>query len=210
MRRTRHRRLDKCKKTRIAGGGQAFKSPRDLEKSGRADPGVHGGTMSYRNKTYVIFDGDKDMWAYGRMKGWKVNDRVDFDFHDAHELMTLTDRASEPRVKQVLKQRLANTRQAIVLIGESTRHLYRYVRWELEACQEMQIPMVIVNLNGRRDMDADRCPPIIRDDYAVHVSFNMRIIRFALDHFPDEYRKRPMGASGYRVYSPKIYSDLEL
>jgi len=29
--------------------------------------------MSYRNKTYVIFDGDNDMWAYSYMKGWKAN-----------------------------------------------------------------------------------------------------------------------------------------
>ena len=27
--------------------------------------------MSYRNKTYVIFDGDKDLWAYAYMLGWK-------------------------------------------------------------------------------------------------------------------------------------------
>ena len=36
--------------------------------------------MSYRNKTYVIFDGDKDIWAYGRMKGWKALPTVDFNF----------------------------------------------------------------------------------------------------------------------------------
>ncbi len=27
--------------------------------------------MSYKHTTYVIFDGDKDYWAYARMKGWK-------------------------------------------------------------------------------------------------------------------------------------------
>ena len=30
--------------------------------------------MAYRNKTYVAFDGDNDMWAYAYMKGWKQND----------------------------------------------------------------------------------------------------------------------------------------
>ena len=28
---------------------------------------------------YVAFDGDKDKWAYAFMKGWKTNERVDFD-----------------------------------------------------------------------------------------------------------------------------------
>jgi hypothetical protein len=42
--------------------------------------------MAYRNKTYVIFDADNDMWAYGYMKGWKSNENLDFNFHDAHDL----------------------------------------------------------------------------------------------------------------------------
>ena len=56
--------------------------------------------MSYRNKTYVVFDGDEDMWAYAFMKGWKTNDNIDFSFHDAHDLRPLTGRASEATVKE--------------------------------------------------------------------------------------------------------------
>ena len=44
--------------------------------------------MSYRDKTYVIFDGDNDIWAYGFMKGWKKNEHIDFDFDDAHVACT--------------------------------------------------------------------------------------------------------------------------
>ncbi|MFZ1895266.1 MAG: hypothetical protein WAU59_14485 [Rhodoplanes sp.] len=43
--------------------------------------------MSYKDPSYVIFDGDNDKWAYGYMKGLKQNDRVDFDFRDAHDLL---------------------------------------------------------------------------------------------------------------------------
>ena len=60
--------------------------------------------MSYKNKTYVVFDGDEDQWAYRFMRGWKANDRIDFDFNDAHDLGSeLTERASE----QTIKRRLA-------------------------------------------------------------------------------------------------------
>ena len=38
--------------------------------------------MPYRNKTYIAFDGDNDMWAYSYMKGWKQNDNIDFNFYD--------------------------------------------------------------------------------------------------------------------------------
>ena len=49
--------------------------------------------MSYRDPTYVIFDGDKDQWAYQYMRGWQLNDRIDFDFRDAHDLDNMTSRA---------------------------------------------------------------------------------------------------------------------
>ena len=85
--------------------------------------------MSYRNKTYVIFDGDNDMWAYAYMKGWKKNQNVDFNFQDAHDLNTITNLSSEENTKRKLRERLVNTKQAIVLIGDSTKDLYRFVRW---------------------------------------------------------------------------------
>ena len=42
--------------------------------------------MAYRNKTYVAFDGDRDIRYYHLMKAWKTNDNIDFDFHDVHDL----------------------------------------------------------------------------------------------------------------------------
>jgi hypothetical protein len=47
--------------------------------------------MSYRDTTYIIFDGDKDYWAYARMKGWKALENIDFDFRDAHDLKQIRD-----------------------------------------------------------------------------------------------------------------------
>ena len=81
--------------------------------------------MGYRNKTYIVFDGDNDMWAYGYMTGWKVSKHIDFDFHDAHDLKPLTDRASEGTVRQRLRERFLTAKHVIVLVGEQTRRLYR-------------------------------------------------------------------------------------
>jgi len=47
--------------------------------------------MSYQDTTYIIFDGDKDCWAYARMKGWKALENIDFDFQDAHDLRNIRD-----------------------------------------------------------------------------------------------------------------------
>jgi hypothetical protein len=57
--------------------------------------------------TYVIFDGDKDRYAHAFMRGWKVNDRVEFDFRDAHDIGTMTSRAQdEAYVKSELRKRM--------------------------------------------------------------------------------------------------------
>lgn len=166
--------------------------------------------MSYRNKTYVIFDGDEDMWAYAYMLGWKKNDNIDFNFFDAHDLKPLTQSASEETIKRRLRERLSNTKQAIVIIGPNTKNLYRFVRWEMEVCKKLDIPIIAVNLNGKRGQDADRCPAIIRDEYVVHVSFKMKIIQYALDNFPDEYRRRGPNDKGPRNYPDSVYQKLGL
>ena len=164
--------------------------------------------MAYRNKTYIIFDGDEDMWAYAYMLGWISKDHIAFDFHNAHDLAPLSATAGEETVKRRLRERLSNTKQAIVLIGEKTKNLYRFVRWELEMCQAMNIPIVAVNLNGSRSQD-DRCPPIIRDKYVVHVPFKAKIIQYALDNFPEEFSKRT-NDSGPRIYESSVYDKLGL
>lgn len=166
--------------------------------------------MSYRNKTYVIFDGDNDMWAYAYMKGWKESEHIEFDFYDAHDLRPLTDRASEETVRARLRQRLSNSRQAIVLIGESTRHMFKFVRWEIETALDLDFPIIGVNLNGSRAYDANLCPPILRDPYVVHVPFKAKIIQYALDNFPAEYAKRESAAVGSRHYPDAVYARLGL
>ena len=166
--------------------------------------------MSYRNKTYVIFDGDNDIWAYRFMKGWKANDKINFDFHDAHDLKPLTDQAGEVTVKRRLRERFSNAKQVIFLMGDSTKNLYRFVRWELQVTLGLDIPIIAVNLNGQRSCDIELCPAIIRDEYVVHVSFKMAIIKYALDNFPPFYHKRDVDAKGPLHYKGEVYKDLGL
>lgn len=167
--------------------------------------------MSYRNKTYIIFDGDKDQWAYRYMRGWKSLNHIDFDFDDAHDLLPLTYRAEDENyIKGKLKERFKNASQVIVLIGESTKYLYKYVRWELQAALELDIPIIAVNLDDRRSLNSDLCPALIRDKYVIHIPYKMDIIRYALDDFPSEYRNRDKALTGPRYYPTKIYEQLGL
>lgn len=168
--------------------------------------------VSHLDPAYVIFDGDEDGWAYRFMKGWKANERVDFDFRDAHDLDNMTSRAqSEEYVKRNLAARMKQSNAAIVLIGQKTKNLYRFVRWELELAMELDLPIIAANLNESRAQD-DRCPPIIRDQCVVHVPFKMKAIKHALDHWPDEYRNMPLAerGRGWRSYSTQQYQTMGL
>jgi hypothetical protein len=76
--------------------------------------------MAYRNKTYICFDGDTDMHWYRLMQAWKDNDDIDFNFHNAHDLNTARDSSQEESIKKQLRERFANSKLLIVLIGEKT------------------------------------------------------------------------------------------
>lgn len=166
--------------------------------------------MGYRNKTYVIFDGDKDMWAYGFMLGWNKHEHMEFNFYNAHDLLPMEGTASEAYVKSVLKQRLQNTKQAIVVVGDSTRYLYRFVRWEIETCIDMGIPIMVVNLNGLNEMDTDLCPPILRGTCTIHVPFKAKAIQYALDDFCDGFADYKMQGLTDLYLKPYVYTSLGL
>lgn len=77
--------------------------------------------MSYRNKTYVSFDGDTDMHYYRLMQAWTQNDYMNFDFYNAHDLNRARDTSTEESIKTQLSERLRNTKVFIILVGENTR-----------------------------------------------------------------------------------------
>ena len=70
-----------------------------------------------------------------------------------------------------------------MLIGEDTRYKYKYVRWEVEVALEKGCTIIGVNLNGSKQLDENRCPPIIRDVGAIFVPFSPRIIAYALQNW---------------------------
>jgi len=167
--------------------------------------------MAYRNKTYVSFDADNDIHYYRLMQAWKQSDNTNFNFYDAHELNRLLPTSSEETMKRKLRERLLNSKTFIVLVGKQTRYLFKFVRWEMEQALKLDIPIIAVNLNGKRKMDSDRCPPIIRDELAIHISFNARIVQHALEHWENRhFELKRKGESGPYYYKQNVYERLGL
>src|SRR5262245_40237236 len=109
--------------------------------------------MSYRNKTFVSFDGDSDMRYYRLMTAWKQNDGMEFNFFNAHDINTARDSSSEQSIKAQLSERLRNSKIFVLLIGERTRYLQKFVKWEIEQAISRKMPIIVVNLNGNRSKD---------------------------------------------------------
>ncbi len=166
--------------------------------------------MAYRNKVYVSMDADNDIHYYRLMQAWKQSNRTTFNFYDAHDLNTIRD-ASEASIKAGLQVRFRNTSVFVILIGDHTRYLHKFVRWEIEQALKRDLPIIAVNLSGHRAQDSDRCPPILRDELAIHISFNAKIMEYALDHWPNLHvTKKREGATGPFHYKASVYQELSL
>lgn len=154
---------------------------------------------------YVVFDGDNDKWAYAYMNGWKKNKNIDFTYENAHDLDTMTGWAQDEQyVKSKLRERMSKSTAVVVLVGEKTKNLYKYVRWELELALELGLPIIAANLNDKNRQDGDRCPAIIRDKgCVVHIPYKLAALKHAMTNWPIEFgRQSPADrAGGARYYS---------
>ena len=165
--------------------------------------------MAYRNKTFVSFDGDNDIHYYRLMTAWKANNRFEFNFYDAHDLNIARDTSQEKTIKRRLRERLDNAKVVISLIGDRTRYLYKFVRWELEQAVALGIPIMGVNINGRRSQDNNLCPPVIRDKLVIYVSFKPGIIQHAIENWPNQFDQlHKEGKNGAYFYADKVYRQL--
>jgi hypothetical protein len=163
--------------------------------------------MSYRDKTYVIFDAECDRWARARMMAWKSCAGDRFNLFQAHDLLPIADRLTPDALKLRIWQRLVEAQQVIVLVGENTRHC-RFALCEIDLAQTLRLPIVVVNLNGFREMDPLRCPEILREWPALHVEFKPKVVEAALEHFPAEYARLEASAFGARSYASEVYGKL--
>jgi len=167
--------------------------------------------MSYTNKTYVAFDADNDIHYYRLMQAWKKNDNTSFNFYDAHDLNNLMSYSTEETIKSKLRERLSNTKVFIILIGSNTKFLYKFVRWEIEQAIKRDLPIIAVNINGKRSKDSSLCPSILDDELAVFVSFNQKIIEHAINNWQYGHSgNRNKNKSGAYYYNDSVYKDLGL
>lgn len=165
--------------------------------------------MAYRNKVYIAFDGDNDIDYYWLMKAWKNNENIDFDFFDAHDLTQSYDSSTTESIKASLRTRLNNSKLFILLIGEHTRRLTKFVQFEVEGAMRRNLPIICVNLNKSRYED-DLSPSWFGDYLRIYVPYGEKIIKYAMEHWPDSFKNhQEKGDVGSYYYKDSVYDSLE-
>lgn len=171
--------------------------------------------MSYRNKTYVAF-ASEDITQYRLMTAWKANEHIDFDFFDAHDLYVSRDTSKPETIKANLRERMKNAKQ-IVLLGSA--HAKRkggdgvsFLAHEIAVLMEFKLPVVIANLDGNRNIDKAFIPrPLLDADYyTVSVSFQPKIIQYALDGYAANFSVNRATKTGPHYYEASHYTKLGL
>lgn len=168
--------------------------------------------MAYRNKTFVSFASEHISY-YRMMTAWRSNKHIDFNFHDAHDLNTALDTSQPDTIRRRLRERLANTKQVVLLVGDETRGVAarssRFLYYEVDVINRLGLPVVFANLNRSRVLEASRLPQKLAADYTMSVSFQPAIIKYALDNFPEAYSRNSTKV-GPHHYKPQVYERLGL
>ncbi|WP_024717929.1 TIR domain-containing protein [Pseudomonas putida] len=167
--------------------------------------------MAYRNKTYVAF-ASEDINLYRLMEAWCENDKIDFDFFDAHDLFISRDTSQRETIKRNLRQRMKNAKQ-VVLIGSPDAKKkggdgYSFLAHELELIVEFDLPVVVANKGGSREIQRALIPtPLLNADYyTMSVSLQPAIIKFALDEYVPAFAQKVR--KGPHYYPADIYKRL--
>lgn len=167
--------------------------------------------MSYRNKTYVAF-ASEDIGSYRLMEAWRENQHIEFDFYDAHDLYISRDTSKPETIKNNLRQRLKNAKQVVLLGSKDGKRKggdgESFLAHEIEVILEFKLPVVVANLDGDRTVDMGFIPTPMADYYSMSVSFQPKIIMYALDDYASGFS--PSKANGPRYYLPSVYTNLDI
>jgi hypothetical protein len=169
--------------------------------------------VSYRNKTYVAF-ASEDIHCYRLMEAWRDNDKIEFEFFDAHDLYISRDTSKSETIKRNLSERMKNAKQFILLGSADAKRKggdgRSFLAHEVSTMISLNLPIVIANLDGKRTVDQTVIPKPLLDAsyYTVSVSFQPKVIMHALDHYAAEFASSTK--KGPHQYGADTYKSLGL
>jgi hypothetical protein len=179
--------------------------------------------MAYRNGTYIAFHADgnnipggkSDIDYYNMLCAWDANKNHDFKLVNSHEkTSSVRDNSKKETLRKSLLERLRNSKNMVLIIGETTRLDSDWVPFEIEkAIDEYGLPIIVAytTYSGairKPDAFSELWPSALKKRIqngsasAIHIPFKQAPLFDAIDQFSHD--KLPIGG-GMGIYSNEAY-----
>lgn len=158
--------------------------------------------MSYRNGTYIAFDGQgttnptkSDMKYYGLLRRWNASKNYELKFSDSHKKTNrVLDSSERKTLENRLMERLRNSKNMLLILSEETNYNREMLNFEIEKAIDLyKIPIIIAYTGCDYLLDAekyrDRWPKSLEGRIdnnsakAIHISFKEKAIMSAINRF---------------------------
>ena len=177
--------------------------------------------MAYRNGTYIAFHaqgtnrpGKSDIDYYNLMKAWSAKTEDDFTMVNSHEKASaVRDSSKKITLRVSLLQRLRNSKNMVLIIGDNTRLDTDWVPFEIEKAVDAFMIPIIAAYTGYTSILAPSklralWPKALeeridnRTAHVIHIAFRKEPISAAIDQFT--HKNFPNGG-GLGHYNREAY-----
>jgi hypothetical protein len=179
--------------------------------------------MAYRNGTYVAFHADgnnlpggkSDIDYYRLLCAWNANKHHDFQIINTHEKFSaVRDSSQKSTLRAGLLERLRNSKNMLLIVGETTRFDTDWVPFEIQkAVDYYEVPIVVAytfcsGAVRNPSVLADYWPPALATRInngsanAIHIPFKQAPIYDAIEQF--SHSKPPLGR-GLGIFDDATY-----
>lgn len=158
-------------------------------------------------KIYISYDHDKDVVYYDMLSAWFSDSDVTFVSHSLPSDIKNTPKSLTNAVNGI-NEKMRGTSAFVILISENTKDISNNMLFEINLALGNDIPIIAVNVNGLRYIDENNCPSILKDKHVLHIAMNSRVLRLAIEIWPDYYKSHPEEAlKGPRFFADKAYEE---
>ncbi len=177
--------------------------------------------MAYRNGTYVAFHAngtdvptDSDIKYYNLMKAWTEKSDDDFTMINSHDkASSVRDSSKRDTLRASLQERLRNSKNMVLIIGQTTRLDTDWVPFEIEqAVDQYKIPIIAAYTGyeyiGLPAQHSGLWPKALADRISnstakvIHVPFKKEPLKAAIDQF--NHDNLPSGPLTYYVHEAYV------
>jgi hypothetical protein len=183
--------------------------------------------MAYRNGTYVAFHaegtnrpGKSDIDYYYLLKAWCANSECEFKMINSHEKANaVRDSSLRATLRASLLDRLRNSKNMVLIVGETTRFDTDWVPFEIEkAVDSYEIPIITAYTFMEKPVRQPQAlssywPAALESRinnetaHVIHIPFKQEALKDAISQFSHE--KFPNG-KGLGIYSDEAYQSFAI